>query len=278
MKKILLLVLTIITLSIDTNAQSSKDIINKAISSMSAANSYKYTFISKERINGSYVEATLETKLVKSPLKIYLNNTAGPNKGKELLYVKGTNSNKVLINTFINVSMSPFNSLIRKGNHYTILEVGFGRVTSILIGARKRASLEASFDKVFTYAGTVTFDGKQCYKIIINDPTFHYINYTVKNGESTYDIAIRLNVSEQLIIEKNNLSGFNSAKDGMVLKIPSSYAKKSILYIDKSNYHAIYQEMHDDKSIYEKYKFLSLKINPSFASDEFSEDNSKYDF
>ena len=156
--------------------------------------------------------------------------------------------------------------------------MGFGRVTNILIGGRKRAESEASFDKVFSYAGSVTFDGKECYKIIISDPTFHYKDYTVKKGETTYSIAMRLNLSEQLIIEKNNLGGFYGAKEGMVLKIPSSYAKKSILYLDKSNYHAIYQEMHDDKGLYEKYKFLSLKINPTFASDEFTEDFKNYDF
>ena len=224
----LTLLLIILNLSF-VSAQDTKAIIDKAISSMSVKNAYQYTFNSKERINGSYIEVTMLTKLVQSPHKIYLNNLAGPNKGKEILYVKGTNKNRALINTFINISLNPLNSLIRKGNHYTILEVGFGRVNNILIGGRARSAKEASFDEVFTYEGEVTLDGRPCYKIIINDPTFHYKDYTIKNGESLYDIAMRLNISEQLIIEKNStLSGFGSASDGMVIKIPSSYAKKSI--------------------------------------------------
>jgi len=261
------------------NAQDIKNIIDKSIANMSVKNSYSYIFLSKERINGKYIEVTMQTKLVQSPLKIYLNNLAGPNEGKEILYVNGENNNKALINTFINVSLSPFNSLVRKGNHYTILEVGFGRVKNILVGARKRATTEANFEDVFTFVGTVNFDGRECYKITINDPTFHYEKYTIKNGESLYDIAMRMNISEQLIIERNSsLGGFNSADDGMVIEIPSSYAKKSILYIDKQYYHAVYQEMHDDKGLYELYKFTNLKMNPSFSSDEFTDDYKDYDF
>ncbi len=279
MKKLILSLSLLLSSTFLLNAQNVKSIIDNAITQMSKKNSYKYTFVSKERINGSYVNSTLETKLLQSPHKVYLNNTAGPNEGKELLYVYGQNKNKVLINTFINVSLSPLNSMIRKGNHYTVLEVGFGRVTKILIGARTRAAKEASFEKVFSYEGEVTFDGQKCYKIIINDPTFRYIDYTIKNGETLYQLAKRLNINEQLIIEKNSsLSGFGSGSDGMTIKIPSSYAKKSILYINKNNYHAVYQEMYDDKGQYEKYKFLNLKINPKFEADEFTEDFKEYGF
>ena len=278
MKKIITL-LIVITNILVINAQTTKSIIDKAIANMSVKNAYKYDFKSKERINGKEIEITMETKLIQSPHKIYLNNLAGPNKGKEILFVAGENKNRVLINTFINISLSPFSSLVRKGNHYTVLEVGFGRVNNILIGGRKRASKDSNFDEIFSQEGSVNLDGRPCYKIIITDANFHYKNYTIKNGESLYDVAMRLNVSEQLIIEKNsNVSGFGSAEDGMVIKTPSSYAKKSILYIDKENFHAVYQEMHDDKGLYEKYIFTNLSINPSFASDEFTEDFKSYNF
>lgn len=260
-------------------AQSAEAIISKAIISMASPNSYSYSFNSEERFDGKFIKIGMEAKLLKNPHKIYLNNISGPNKGKEILYVKGENNNKALINTFINVSLSPFNSMIRKGNHHTILEVGFGKVSQIISDAKNRAIKEANFSDVFSLKGEVTLNGRACFKIEIFDPTFTYVNYTMKKGESLYDIASKKNVCEQLIIEKNSsLSGFGSGSEGLVIKIPSSYAKKSILYVDKGNYHVVYQEVYDDKGLFEKYTFSNLVVNAKFAADEFTKGFSKYNF
>lgn len=279
MKKIILLLVLFITVGFNTNAQDAKTIITKAISAMNTTNTYQYEFTSVERINGAYITSVMTTKLMQSPHKVYLNNIGGPNKGKELLYVAGENKNKVLVNVAWGFSLDPFSSLIRKGNHYTILDSGFKNVKSIIQGAKTRADAEGKFNEVFKYVGTVIFDGATCYKVEINDPTYTYVNYTIKAGESLYAIAKKLKVCEQLIIEKNSsLSGFDSAKEGMVIKVPSSYAKKSILYINTQNNHVVYQEVSDEKGIFEKYSFKSLKINPTFAADEFKSDCKSYNF
>lgn len=260
-------------------AQDAKTIITKSLAAMNATNSYDYMFTSKERFKGVYVINTMNTKLMQTPHKVYINNIEGKNKGKELLYVKGTNKDKVLVNVAWGFSLDPFNSMLRKDNHYTILDAGFRNVKSIIQSAKTRAENEGKFDEVFKYAGNVTFDGNTCYKIEINDPTFTYENYTIKAGESLYRIAKNLKICEQLIIEKNSsLSGFDSAKEGMVIKVPTSYAKKSTLYIDSKNYHVIYQEVSDEKGIFESYSFKSLKINPTFSPDEFTTANKAYKF
>lgn len=260
-------------------AQEAKSIVEKSITKMRASKSYAYTFYSTERIFGDFVKSSMEVKLNLSPRKIYANNLTGPNKGKEILYVKGENNNKVLVNALWGVSLSPFNSMMRKGNHHTIHQFGFGKVIEILDDAMQKAEKENAFDQVFQLKETVEYAGKPCYKIVIEDPTFTYKNYTIKNGESLYQIAQRNNINEQLIVEKNsNLSGFGSAKDGLQIKIPSSYAKKSILYIDKENFHCVYQELYDDKGMFETYKFQHLKINPNFSTEEFTKDYKDYNF
>ncbi|MCB0538884.1 MAG: DUF1571 domain-containing protein [Bacteroidetes bacterium] len=176
------------------------------------------------------------------------------------------------------IKLSPFNSLIRKNNHHTVLESGFGLVLKSIKGAKQRAIQEGRFNEVFQLAGSVTFDGQSCYKIIITDPTFTYVDYTIKSGETLYSISMDKAINEQLIVEKNGFSNFNSGSAGQTIKIPSSYAKKSILYINKSTFFPVYQEMHDDKGMFEKYEFLGLKVNPTFTTVDFSEDNPKYNF
>jgi outer membrane lipoprotein-sorting protein len=58
---------------------------------------------------------------------------------------------------------------------------------------------------------------------------------------------------------------------GKQIKVPSAYAKKSTIYIDKETYMPIFQEMSDDIGVFERYEYSSLKINPAFKEDEFSE-------
>lgn len=51
-----------------------------------------------------------------------------------------------------------------------------------------------------------------------------------------------------------------------------------MVYIDKQNYFPIYQEMWDNKGVFEKYEFKDLKVNPNYAADEFSSGFSGYNF
>lgn len=277
MKKTTLLLVLFIS-SLTLKAQDAATVINKMISAVSAGKTYEYTLNEVERINGKNIYNTIFTKVQESPKKIYLHNIKGENEGVEVLYVHGERGNKALVNKMFGIKLSPFNSLIRKNNHHTVLESGFGLVLKSIKGAKQRATQEGRFNEVFQLAGSVTFDGQPCYKIVITDPTFTYVDYTIKSGETLYSISMDKAINEQLIVEKNGFSNFNSGSAGQTIKIPSSYAKKSILYINKSTFFPVYQEMHDDKGMFEKYEFLGLKVNPTFTSVDFSEDNPKYNF
>lgn len=260
-------------------AQDARYVLNKLLEEVAKGKTYEYTMIQTERLNGKIYVNKLFTKLNVSPKKVFIDNIEGENPGVHVLYVEGERSNKALVSVLWGVTLSPFNSKMRKNQHHTLLDSGFGLLLSSLSEAQKRADKENGFDQVFKLDGEVTYDGRKCYKIVLTDPTFTYFDYTIKGGESLYDIAIKKNICEQLIVEKNSsLKDFNAAKDGMSIKIPSSYAKKTTLYIDKQNYHPIYQEMHDDKGMFEKYEFKGLKVNPKFASNEFSENFPGYKF
>lgn len=276
MKKIFA-VLCLFAFSLNIQAQDASTVINKMISALSNNKSYEYTMRQMERIDGSIHVNKIFTKVNENPKKVYIHNIEGANAGVQVLYVTGERENKAYVNKLFGVKLSPFSSLIRKNQHHTILESGFGLLKSSIKDAKSRAEAQGAFAEVFKLEGTVTFDGKACYKMVLTDPTFTYVNYTVGSNETYYSISMKKNVCEQLIVEKNNTS-FGSAKAGATILIPSSYAKKTILYIDKATYVPIYQEMHDEKGLFEKYEFYGLKVNPSFTALDFSEDNDAYDF
>lgn len=277
MKNLIGLCLSFVLIGL-TQAQTAESVVNQMLSALDAGKTYEYTMVQEERIDGKIHRNKIFTKIQETPKKVFIDNVEGANEGVQVLYVSGERDNKALVNKMFGIKLSPFNSLIRKNQHHTILESGFGLLIGSIRDAKKRAQAQNAFDQVFQLAGSVTFDGKSCYKLILTDPTFTYESYTMQDGESLYSIAMKKKVCEQLIVEKNGLGGFGSGKSGQTIQIPSSYAKKTILYIDKSNMHPIYQEMYDEKGMFEKYTFYDLKVNPSFTSKDFSEDNSAYDF
>ncbi len=277
MKNLISLCLSFVLLGL-TQAQTAESVVNQMLSALDAGKTYEYTMVQEERIDGKIHKNKIFTKIQETPKKVFIDNVEGANEGVQVLYVSGERDNKALVNKMFGIKLSPFNSLIRKNQHHTILESGFGLLIGSIRDAKKRAQAQNAFDQVFQLAGSVTFEGKSCYKLILTDPTFTYESYTMQDGESLYSIAMKKKVCEQLIVEKNGLGGFGSGKSGQTIQIPSSYAKKTILYIDKSNMHPIYQEMYDEKGMFEKYTFYDLKVNPSFTSKDFSEDNSAYDF
>lgn len=277
MKNLIGLCLSFVLIGL-TQAQTAESVVNQMLSALDAGKTYEYTMVQEERIDGKIHGNKIFTKIQETPKKVFIDNVEGANEGVQVLYVSGERDNKALVNKMFGIKLSPFNSLIRKNQHHTILESGFGLLIGSIRDAKKRSQAQNAFDQVFQLAGSVTFDGKSCYKLILTDPTFTYESYTIQDGESLYSIAMKKKVCEQLIVEKNGLGGFGSGKSGQTIQIPSSYAKKTILYIDKSNMHPIYQEMYDEKGMFEKYTFYDLKVNPSFTSKDFSEDNSAYDF
>ncbi|MCB9256265.1 MAG: DUF1571 domain-containing protein [Chitinophagales bacterium] len=278
MRKYFLLAISIFTLNLCL-AQDAASVVDKMINALSAGKTFEYTMAQTERINGTMHKNKIFTKVQESPKKVFIDNIEGANKGVQVMYATGERDNKAYVNKLFGVKLSPFNGMIRKNQHHTLLESGFGLLLRSIKDAKKRALAENAFDKVFSLEGSVTFDGKSCYKLVLNDPTFSYVNYTIAAGETLYSISMKKNICEQLILEANsNLNSFDDGKAGNVIKIPSSYAKKTILYIDKATMYPIYQEMHDDKGLFEKYEFYGMKVNPAFSAMDFSTDNPAYNF
>jgi LysM repeat protein len=277
MRKLITVLISLALLNI-THAQDAKSVVDKMITSLGAGKTYEYTMKSTERIDGKLYVNKIFTKVNESPKKVFIDNIEGDNKGVQVLYVKGEMEDKALVNKLFGVKLSPFNSLIRKNQHHTVLESGFSLLYNSIREAKTRANQQGAFNQVFKLIGTVTYDGKSCYKLELNDPTFAYVDYTMTSGETLYSISMKKNICEQLIVEKNGFSSFSSGKSGTVIKIPTSYAKKTVLYIDKVTYFPIYQEMYDEKGLFEKYEFSGFKLNSLFSAIDFSEDNPAYNF
>ncbi|GIV32861.1 MAG: hypothetical protein KatS3mg031_0396 [Chitinophagales bacterium] len=267
---------------VDSNT-TSREIINSMLQSIDRIQTLKYTFKSYERFGDETEYSEFDVKMSVNPFRVYMLTKSKRNQGVEVLYIHGQNNNKALVNAgkwLPNLWFSPYSSRMRERQHNTLLQSGFGTLATIVRAAVKRADNErpGEFGRYFRYEGDITWEGRPCYKLVIEDPEFQYVNYTVQEGEDINSIAARKMICGYLILEKNGLKNFDDLKPGMTVKIPTSYAKKTILYIDKATLLPIVQIMFDEKGQFERYEFHNLQINPALSEKEFTPDYEGYGF
>ena len=258
---------------------SAKEIVTSMLDAMNGGESYRFTMKSYERMDGEMNYTRISVKLNVDPFKIYIISHEEPNAGAEVLYIDGENNGKAVVKKkgLPTWKLSPFAKKIRKEGHHTILDAGFEMMADIVGQAVEDAGDQ--FDEVFEHTGNIKYNNIPCYKIEVTDPDWGWVSYTIKEGESLYDIAHERNICERLIVEKNdNLNNYSSGSAGDVIQIPTSYAKKSIFYVDMETYHPIYQEIHDETEVFQKYIFTELEVDASINSDEFTKDYSDYNF
>ena len=261
----------------------SKQLVEGMLSATSHSNQIKATIKAWERFDGrkELIHNEMDIKLQVKPRKVYVLSKTPPNENVELLYIQGQRDGKVYVNAgrwIPNVKLSALGGRLRNDQHHTMHENGFTYLGDIIKWAKEKAINEGKFDEIFKIVGEEQFIGRTCYKLEINDPTFSYVSYTLME-ETLYDLALRKRICEYLIVEKNEgIDDFDEGKAGQTVKIPTSYAKRSVLYIDKQYMLPIGQFMYDEEGLFEKYEFHNLKVNPGFKPAEFTKDWLEYRF
>jgi outer membrane lipoprotein-sorting protein len=288
MKKYLSIALTLIAvcaLNFSATAPDGQNrvIANKMVAAMEAYQTCQYTMKSEERLPDmkDLRGGEILTKVSETPRKVYMKMTADPNKGTEVLYVDGENSGKAYVKStklFFSISLAPTGGMLTKDQHHTLNSAGFRLVARIVKAGMKRSDEQGRFDEVFKYVGDVTWNGRNCYKLVIEDPTWTYTTYKALKGETLLTVANKLLISEYSIADLNGIKSFEDDLGGKTLKVPTSYAKKSVFYIDKENNFPVFQELTDDRGVFERYQFFNLKINPAFKSNEFTKGFEGYNF
>ncbi len=279
--KLLLLLagLSVLCISSTTKAPT-RAVLDKMYSAINNASKVTYHMRSYERMNGKLIKKIMRFKVQHQPLKVYMKDQET---GVELLYVDGWNNNNAHINPngfpWMNVNLSVFDRRVRKDGHHPVLHAGFAYLTKTMTNVEQQIRSQGGKVEDFIKLGQdVTWEGRSCYRLVLENPDFAYINHRCAKNETLFALSERLGLSEYMIMEKNNM-GFNAkVKAGQNIKIPNSFAKKVIIYVDKGNHLPIYQMIYDDQGLYEKYCFTEVKINPSLNPKEWTPECSSYGF
>ena len=110
---------------------SADEIINKVFHAEDNIKSLKFIFNCNERVDGRLVSMRSKVKLQISPRKLYLKC-----KEAEVLWLQENSNKLALVHPYgfpyINVSLDPNSSFLRKGQHHTINETGFEYFINII--------------------------------------------------------------------------------------------------------------------------------------------------
>ncbi|MFL5729850.1 MAG: DUF1571 domain-containing protein, partial [Cytophagaceae bacterium] len=148
-----------VSVSAQTSAQAKK-IVEDMLVAIGKTNTLKFKLKRVERIGSKQLKSEADMKYSKT-LKAAYSYMHSPTKGLEVLYVDGKNGNNACVNPnsfpYVTLNLDPYGSSMRKDNHHTIHEVGFGYIADIMNHMIKKSG--SDYDKYFSYPGDVIYDG-----------------------------------------------------------------------------------------------------------------------
>ena len=282
-KKVSLFLLILIAVFQAGRAQShepAQALFNKTMDAMKQVRTCSFVLDIQERIRGVVRFDQFVVKLNANPYKVYVYSVH-PNPGAEALLIRGMNDEKALVNPnrwlIPTLNLSPFGAILRKNHQYTLWHFGFGFIHEVLEGYAVKYG-DTFFD-LLSVAGEVTWKGKSYYQLVIENNGFDFVSYTVQPGENLVRIGEKLLVNDYMILEANRgLRNFDDVKPGQEIKVPNSFGKKIVLYIDKVTFLPVVQIVYDHKKLYGRVELSSLIVNPVFSEEDFSKDNEAYGF
>ena len=175
------------------------------------------------------------------------------------------------------MSFSPENKLICAGGHHTFKMVGFSTFDGLL--SRYESIYKEEFYNYIKYLGVVKWKDMVCYKLMFTHPEYKILKYRVKNGESLKRIALRRGLNIAKLKELNNdINPYSSLQSGKEILITNTYEKEVIFYIDSKSFLPVYQEIYDEKGLYEKYAYSNLKYEKPIPEIEFTTQYKDYNF
>lgn len=264
----------------DPPKPSGDQILEQMFKKIETIKTITYRLEKKERIKNKILEEALFIKLSVSPFKVY-SKMDYPKNGLEVLFDSEWKKQKAIINTnsfpWVNLKFSPLGKTMRKDQHHTILDSGFDKIiASIIFQYQSYASkgMELTENK-----GEALIDGKKCWILEFENPNFGFRNYIITEGENLVSIADKFKLSDYMILVNNKkIKFYDDVEAALQIRIPTSYSKSMILYIDQIELIPLKVEVYDDKGLFEQFEFKNVNLNVIFKANEFSVDFEDYDF
>jgi outer membrane lipoprotein-sorting protein len=229
-------------------------------------NQLSFTFHYKERFRGrGIVEGDMDMKIMEGPDKMVYVRARKPEKAQ---LIWGVHEGKVWVNKGLKLKLNPFNNLLMKNSHHPLYRAGFQRTRDIIMQTYE--ARKEDVNNMVQVKGSVTFDGRDCWHVVLTDHNYRIVDYVVKDGDNLVSLAEARAIPEMRILELNpKVKGYFGLTPGETIRIPTSYGKITILYVDKQTYLPLYQRVEDDLGLFTEYKHYDMNVNPGLTESDF---------
>ena len=228
----------------------------------------------QERVGGKFNQARSQMKLAFKPLRVYIKNQ----KNIEVLWVSGQNDGDAWVYPasfpYVTLSLDPNGALMRRNQHHTALQAGFGTIADLLRTTGLRQ--DHGFSRSFRYVGDSTLQGRGCYVLRSDFPQFRYVAYKAGRNETLSTVADRFGCGEFRIMERNNLSPGASIPAGKVVQVPNAYGRRTTVCVDPKTYLPMLIQVLDDKGLFEQFEFSDVVANHPIPAEEFTKNFKEY--
>jgi hypothetical protein len=249
-------------------------LITRLTAAIQGLSSIRCNAEARERVGTKTASDFTAMKIAYRPYRVYLKNQ----KGVEVLYAAGQNDNEAMVYPaafpYITLNLDPNGALMRKGQHHTVLQAGFGMIADLLNGPDGKA--DNAYTRSFRYAGDSTAQGQTCYVLRSDYPQYRYVAYRVGKNETINSVADHFGCGEYRILERNNLSVDSKLAEGQVLQVPNAYGRRVLVVVNAKTYLPASVTVYDERGLYEKYNFLDVVANQPIPAAEFSKDYKGY--
>ncbi len=261
-------------------SQTCQEVIDATLKKISEVQTASFYIIAQERFGDKYKTEKAFYKIRNHPFSVYYKQLYPPTKAEVLINEKYQQQALVNPNSFpyVNLILSPFGEILRDKQHHNIYQAGFVYLKTVLVYLKNKYQI--SWSDVCQSVEMVKIKQYDCYKITLFNRFYKIQTYTLPKEMSLQDLALQMFVCDYKMLELNPgiKSIFKKLSVGTKLQIPSDYAQKIVLYIDKTLMLPIKSEVYDEKGLFEEYLFEEIKINPTFTSVDFDENNKEYGF
>ena len=267
-------VMGLISAALPTAPITTEQLTTRMIAAINGLQYLRCNVKAQERIGNSIKVARSQMKLGFKPLKIYIKN----DRGVEVLYVTGQNDGDAWVYPaafpYVTLSLDPEGSLMRKGQHHSVVQAGYGTINDLLRTSGTR--IDNGFTRAFHYVGDSVVQGHPHHVLRADYPQFRYLKYKVGRGETIRSIAEKYGCGPFRIMEKNALSIDATLAEGKILLVPNAYGRKVVLCIDPKTYLPNVVVVTDDNGLYESFEFTQVIPNQPIPAAEFSTDYKAY--
>lgn len=262
------------------HAQTCQEIIDATFKKISEVQTASFYIIARERYSDEYKTEKAFYKIRNHPFSIYYKQLYPPTQAEVLINEKYQKLALVNPNSFpyVSLKLSPFGEILRDKQHHNIYQAGFVYLKTVLIYLKNKYQI--SWSDVCQPVEKAKIKQYDCYKITLINRFYKIYTYTLPKEMSLQELGLQMFVCDYKMLELNPdvKSIFKKLPAGTKLQIPSDYAQKIVLYIDKTLMLPVKSEVYDEKGQFEEYLFEELKINPTFTSADFDENNKEYGF